>query len=50
LKLLDSLVPITLALPAITIEIRLAITAYSMAVAPQEPAAKAFTKDRAAWE
>jgi hypothetical protein len=50
LKLLDSFVPMAAALPAITIEIKLAITAYSMAVVPPELMAKAFTKDRAAWE
>jgi hypothetical protein len=50
LKSSRNVVPIAVALPTITIEIRLAITAYSMTVVPQELTAKTFTKDRAAWE
>ena len=48
--MVDSLVPIALTLVTITIEIRLAISAYSMAVVPLASAAQRLTRDRAAWE
>ncbi len=48
-KKVDNWVPMLVTPATMTIEIRLAIIAYSMAVAPCTSRAKLLTRDRAAW-